>query len=51
MTDKNNASFVYGVNILRLILSMKLITMEEYKRIVIIQAEYYGVRLYLIDGY
>lgn len=45
MTDRNNASFVYGVNMLRLLLSMKLITEEEYRRIVEIQAEHYGVEI------
>lgn len=44
MTDKNNASFAWGVNMLRLLLSMKLIDEEEYKRIVEIQAEHYGVK-------
>lgn len=45
MTDRNNASFAYGVNMLRLLLSMKLINEEEYKRIVEIQAEHYGVEI------
>ena len=45
MTDKNNASFAYGVNMLRLLLSMKLIDEEEYKRIVEIHANYYGVKI------
>jgi len=45
MTDKNNAAFAYGVNMLRLLLSMKLITEEEYRKIVRIQAEYYGVEI------
>lgn len=45
MTDRNNASFAYGVNMLRLLLSMKLITEEEYRRIVEIQAEHYGVEI------
>ncbi len=43
MTDRNNASFAYGVNMLRLLLKMKLIDEKEYKRIKEIQAEYYGV--------
>ena len=43
MKDKNNAAFAYGVNMLRLLLSMKLITEEEYRKIVRIQAEHYGV--------
>lgn len=45
MTDRNNASFAWGVNMLRLLLSMKLITEEEYRRIVNIQAEYYDVEI------
>ena len=45
MTDKNNAAFAYGVNMLRLLLSMKLITEEEYRKIVRMQAEYYGVEI------
>lgn len=45
MTDKNNAAFAYGVNMLRLLLSMKLITEEEYEKIVRIQAEHYGVEI------
>lgn len=45
MTDKNNAAFAYGVNMLRLLLSMKLITEEEYRKIVRIQAEHYGVKI------
>ena len=31
MTDQNNASFYYSVNMLRALLAMKLITEEEYK--------------------
>lgn len=45
MTDKNNAAFVYGVNMLRLLLSMKLIDEEEYNRIVEIHANHYGVEI------
>ena len=45
MTDKNNAAFAYGVNMLRLLLSMKLITEEESRKIVRIQAEHYGVEI------
>ena len=45
MKDKNNAAFAYGVNMLRLLLSMKLITEEEYRKIVRIQAEHYGVEI------
>lgn len=43
MTDQNNASFYYSVNMLRALLAMKLITEEEYKKIVTLNAEYYGV--------
>ena len=44
MTDQNNASFYYSVNMLRALLAMKLITEEEYKQIVNLNAEYYGVK-------
>ena len=44
MTDQNNASFYYSVNMLRALLAMKLITEEEYKKIVKLNAEYYGVK-------
>lgn len=43
MTDQNNASFYYSVNMLRALLAMKLITEEEYKKIVKLNEEYYGV--------
>ena len=45
MTDKNNVAFYYSVNMLRALLAMKLITEEEYKKIVIINAEHYGVEI------
>ena len=45
MTDQNNASFYYSVNMLRALLAMKLITEEEYKKIVTLNAEYYGVEI------
>ena len=45
MKDRNNASFAWGVNMLRLLLSMRLITEEEYRKIVRIQAEHYGVEI------
>lgn len=41
MNDKNGASLAYGLNMLRLLLSMKLITEEEYNNIVQLQAEHY----------
>ncbi len=40
--DKNNAAFVYSVNMLKILLSMKLITDEEYERIVAINKAHYG---------
>lgn len=43
-----NSSFVYGVNMLRMLLVMKLITKEEYEKIVRISAEYYGVNIYCV---
>ena len=43
MTDQNNASFYYSVNMLRALLAMKLITEEEYKKIVALNAEHYKV--------
>lgn len=40
--DQNNASFAYSVNLLRLLLSMKCITEEEYEKIVHISAAHYN---------
>ena len=45
MTDQNNASFYYSVNMLRVLLAMKLITEEEYKKIVKLNAEHYKVEI------
>lgn len=45
MTDKNNAAFYYSVNMLRALLAMKLITEEEYKKIVKLNAEHYNVEI------
>ena len=45
MSDQNNASFYYSVNMLRALLAMKLITEEEYKKIVKLNAEYYRVEI------
>ncbi len=39
--DQNNASFAYSVNLLRMLLGMKLITEEEYEKIVRISAVHY----------
>ena len=41
MNGKNGASLAYGLNMLSLLLSMKLITEEEYNNIVQLQAEHY----------
>ena len=38
----SQSSFCYSVNMLRLLLSMKLITEDEYNKIVSLSAEYYG---------
>ncbi len=43
--DTNNASFAYSVNMLRMLLKMKLITEEEYRKIVTISAEYYSTEI------
>ena len=40
--DQNNAAFAYSVSLLRLLLSMKLITEEEYEKIVHISAAHYN---------
>ena len=45
MTDKNNAAFYYSVNMLRALLAMKLIREEEYKKIIELSAEHYGVEI------
>ena len=42
MKDKKNAAFVYSVNMLRMLLALKLITEEEYNKIVEISADHYG---------
>lgn len=39
---ENNTSFAYGVNLLRMILKMGLITDDEYGKIVKISAEHYA---------
>lgn len=39
--DQNNAAFAYSVSLLRLLLGMKLITEEEYGKIVRISAANY----------
>ena len=44
-TDINNASFAYGISLLRMLLDMNLITQDEYKKITRISAEYYGTEV------
>lgn len=44
MNDKNNTAFAYGVNMLRLLLSMNLICEAEYKAVFRLQAEHYGLQ-------
>ena len=45
MTDQANASFYYSANMLRVLREMQLITEEEYKKIVKMNAEFYGVEI------
>ena len=44
-TDINNASFAYGISLLRMLLDMNMITQEEYKKITRISAEYYDTEV------
>lgn len=44
-TDINNTSFAYGVNLLRMLLDMNLITQDEYEKITRISAEYYDTEV------
>ncbi len=39
--DRNNAAFAYSVNLLKMLLGMKLITEEEYDRIIEISSAHY----------
>ena len=48
MTDQNNASAYYSINMLRLLLGIKLITEDEYKEILRIMSAYYEVELYCV---
>lgn len=41
MTDKNCAALAYGLNLLRLLRSMALISEVEYQRIFRLQVEHY----------
>ena len=44
-TDINNTSFAYSVNLLKMLLTMQLITEDEYERIAQISAKHYGADL------
>ena len=44
-TDINNTSFAYSVNLLKMLLTMQLITEDEYEKIARISAEHYGAEL------
>ena len=46
--DANNASFVYSVNLLRMLLGMELITEEEYNKIAAISEDYYSAKIYCV---
>lgn len=41
----NNASFAYSINLLQMLWTMKLITNEEYEKIVKISAKHYETNL------
>lgn len=47
--DTNNSSFVYSVNLLRMLLGMELITEEEYNKIVAISEDHYGAKYIASD--
>jgi len=44
MNDRNNISLAYGLNMLRFLLSMQLITESEYKRIFQLQTDHYDLQ-------
>ena len=44
-TDINNASFVYGISLLQMLLDMNLITENEYERITRISVEDYDTEI------
>jgi len=46
--DSKNASFAYSLNMLRLLLGMRLITDEEYRRIAVIAEEHYRTGFYCV---
>ena len=43
--DINNTSFAYSVSLLKMLLTMQLITEDEYEKIARISAEHYGADL------
>lgn len=45
--DTDNCSFVYSVNMLRMLLAMNFLTEEEYQRIISITEEYYNSKIYV----
>ena len=49
-TDINNASFAYGINLLRMLLDMNLITQDEYEKITRISAEYYDTEVVCVGN-
>lgn len=40
-TDINNSAYYYGINMLRLLLSMQHISEDEYDKILQLEAEHY----------
>lgn len=46
--DVNNAAIYYSINMLKHLLKMKLITKDEYDRIVRISSEYYDTEIYCV---
>ncbi len=46
--DSTNASFVYSVNQLRMLLGMELITENEYNKIIAISEDHYGAKIYCV---
>lgn len=48
-TDRKNASFAYSANMLRTLMDMKLITEDEYRKILQISAEHYGAEKYMSE--
>ncbi len=43
--DIGNSSFAYSVNLLKMLLTMQLITEDEYEKIAQISSEHYGADL------